>query len=153
MKTCNIYLDRGHCTILETHIVKYVLVISCMSVKVVGLVCAAIFFNILRIKLNEMLLTEMMKYKKEYTNCDFEHRLWKLLFTPQLIWFQNIAFNTILLWFVLISILTRYLAARYLNHPFNKTLYRYTYSMYIYYIQFYVVAFLYSPSLLSLYSP
>ena len=42
------------------------------------------------------------------------------------------------LWFVLISILTRYLAARYLNHPFNKTLYRYIVWIYV---QFCIVAF------------
>ena len=123
---------------LETHIVKYVLVISCRSVEVVAIVCAAIFYNDIKIQPNEMILTEIMKYQKEYPNCDFEHRIWKLLLTPQLMWFQNIAFYIIFLWFVLISILTRYLAARYLNHPFNKTLYRYIVWISV---QFCVVAF------------
>ena len=107
---------------LETHIAKYVLVILCMSVEVVGLAYVAILIGVLRIQPNEMLLTEMVKYQKEYPNCNFDYRLWKVLLTPQLIWFQNIAFFIIMLWFVLISILIRYLAARYLNHPFYKTL-------------------------------
>ena len=123
---------------LETHIVKYVLVILCMSVEVVGLVCVAILSAVLKIQPNEMLLNEIVKYQKEYPSCDFNHRLWKLLSNPQLIWFQNIAFYIFFLWFVLISILTRYLAARYLNHPFNKTLYRYIVWISV---QFCVVAF------------
>ena len=110
---------------LETHIVKYVLVILCMSAEVVGLVCVAIFFDVLSIQPNEMILAEMMKYQKEYPNCNFDHRLWKFLLTPQLIWLQNLMYLTLFLWSILISILTRYLAARYLNHPFNKILYKY----------------------------
>ena len=110
---------------LETHIVKYVLVTLCMSVEVVGLlVHVAVLLSVSRFQPNGVILSEM-KYQKEYPNCHFEHRICQLLFNPQLIWFQNIAFFIILIWFVLISILTRYLAARYLNHPFNKTLYRY----------------------------
>ena len=107
---------------LETHIVKYVLVISCMSAEVVGIAFVAIFFFIIRIQLNE---TEMIKYQKEYPNCNLELRSRKLQLIPQLMWLQNLIYFIGLLWCVLISILTRYLAARYLNHPFNKTLYRY----------------------------
>ena len=123
---------------LETHIVKYVLIISCMSVEVVMIACAAILSAVSKIPPNEVILNEKMKYHKEYPNCDFDHQFWKLLFNPQLMWFQNIAFYIIFLWFVLISILTRYLAARYLNHPFNKTLYRYIVWISV---QFCVVAF------------
>ena len=110
---------------LETHIVKYVLVISCMSAEVVGIAYVVILSAVLRIQPNEMILAEMAKYQKEYPNCNFDNRLWKLLLTPQLMWVQNLKYFTAFLWFVLVSILTRYLAARYLNHPFNKTLYRY----------------------------
>ena len=123
---------------LETHIVKYVLVISYMSVEVVIIVCAAIFFDVLSIQSNEMIFTEIMKYQKEYPNCNFDNRLWKLLLTPKLMWWQNLIYFTGFLGFVLISILTRYLAARYLNHPFNKTLYRYIVWISV---QFCVVAF------------
>ena len=71
---------------LETHIVKYVLVISCMSVEVVLIVYAAILSAVLRIQPNEMIHTEMMKYQKEHPNCNFDNRLWKLLLTPHLMW-------------------------------------------------------------------
>ena len=108
---------------LETHIVKYVLVISCMSAEVALIVCVAIFSDVIRIPPNVVIHTEMMKYQKEYPNCDFELRLWKVLLIPQLIWFHNLKYFIGFLWFVLISNLIRYLAARYLNHPFNKTLY------------------------------
>ena len=123
---------------LETHIVKYVLVISCMSVEVVMMACVAIFFDVISIQHNEMLLNEMMKYQKVYPNCNFNNRLWKFLLNPQLLWFQNLMYFIGFLWSVLISILIRYLAARYLNHPFNKTLYRYIVWISV---QFCVVAF------------
>ena len=123
---------------LDTHIVKYFLVISCMSVEVVAIVCAAISSVVIKIPPNEMILAEKMKYLKEYPNCDFNHRFWKLLVNPQLIWFQNLMYFTVFLGFVLVSILTRYLAARYLNHPFYKTLYRYIVWISV---QFCVVAF------------
>ena len=123
---------------LETHIVKYVLVILCLSVEVTMIVCAAILFAILSIKLKGLRLTEMMKYQKQYPDCNFNYKFWNLYSIPQLIWFQNISFFNFVLWFVLISILTRYLAARYLNHPFNKTLYRYIVWISV---QFCIVAF------------
>ena len=80
----------------------------------------------------------MNKHQNEYPNCNINHQLWKLVLIPQLLWFQNLMYFTGLLWFVLVSILTRYLAARYLNHPFYKTLYRYIVWISV---QFCVVAF------------
>ena len=123
---------------LETHIVKYVLVILCMSVEVVGLVCAGVFVIVINIEPNGLMFAEMMKNQEKYPNCHFEYRLWNLYSFPLLIWFQNLTLLTGLLWFVLISILTRYLAARYLNHPFYKTLYRYIVWISV---QFCIVAF------------
>ena len=123
---------------LETHIVKYVLVILCMSVEVITIVCAAILLAIIRSIPNGWRLTEMMKYQKQYPDCNFNYKFWNLYLIPQLIWFQNTSFFNFFLWFVLISILTRYLAARYLNHPFNKTLYRYIVWISV---QFCIVAF------------
>ena len=123
---------------LETHIVKYVLVILCMSVEVVGLVCAGALAVVIRVKPNEKMLAEMMKYQERYPNCHFDYRFWNLYSFPLLIWLQNLTFFTGLLWIVLISILTKYLAARYLNHPFYKTLYRYIVWISV---QFCIVAF------------
>ena len=71
---------------LETHIVKYVLVISCMSVEVVGIAYVGIVSVVLKISPNEVILNEIMKYQKEYPNCDFEHRLWKILLRAHNVW-------------------------------------------------------------------
>ena len=74
---------------------------------------------------------------KQYPNCQLTIQYWNIYYTP-LMWLQNLTFFTGFLWFVLISILTRYLAARYLNHPFYKTLYRYIVWISV---QFCIVAF------------
>ena len=123
---------------LETHIVKYVLVISCMSVEVVGLAYLVILSAVIIIQPNEVLLAEMMKYLKEHPHCNFDNQFWILLLTPQLMWLQNFMYFIGFLWSVLISILIRYLAARYLNHSFYKTLYKYIVWISV---QFCVVAF------------
>ena len=123
---------------LETHIVKYVLVILCMSVEVVLLKCVTVFLIITKVEPNGLMLSEMRKYQEEYRNCYFEIAYWNFYSIPLLIWFQNMIFFFGLLWVVLISILTRYLAARYLNHPFYKTLYRYIVWISV---QFCIVAF------------
>ena len=87
---------------LETHIVKYVLVILCMSVEVVGLVCAGVFVIVINIEPNGLMFAEMMKNQEKYPNCHFEYRLWNLYSFPLLIWFQNLTLLTGLLWFVLV---------------------------------------------------
>ena len=68
---------------LETHIVRYVLVISCMSVEVLMIACAATLSVVLGIQPNEMILSEIRKYQKEYPDCNLDHRLWKFLLIPQ----------------------------------------------------------------------
>ena len=68
-----------------------------MSVEIVGLlVYVVILLSVLRIQSNGVILSEM-KYQKEYPNCNFEHRIWKLILIPQLMRFQNIAFYIIFL--------------------------------------------------------
>ena len=110
---------------LETHIVKCVLVMLCLSAEVVGIVSVAIMSCVKKLYSNGIIVSTINKYQNEFTDCHIGHQLWKLLLIPQLLWLQNLTLFTGVLWLVLISILTRYLAARYLNHPFNKTLYRY----------------------------
>ena len=122
---------------LETHIVKYVLVILCMSVEVVMLLCVALLIAV-KWKIPEgYYLTEMTRYMKQYPNCQLTIQYWNIYYTP-LMWLQNLTFFTGFLWFVLVSILTRYLAARYLNHQFYKTLYKYIVWISV---QFCIVAF------------
>ena len=122
---------------LETHIVKYVLVILCMSVEVVIIVCGTAVGNARWFNPKGIYLAEMIKYQKQYPNCPLPDEYWNIYYTP-LMWLQNMVFFFGFLWFVLISILTRYLAARYLNHPFYKTLYRYIVWISV---QFCIVAF------------
>ena len=123
---------------LETHIVKYVLVMLCLSAEVVGIVCAAIMSCVKMFYSNGIIISTIIKYQNELPYCHIGPQIWKLLTVPQLMWLQNLTLFTGVLWLVLISILTRYLATRYLNHPFNKTLYRYIVWISV---QFCIVAF------------
>ena len=75
----------------------------------------------------------LIEHQKQYLDCNFDYKFWNLYSIPQLICFQNLSYSFFVLWFVLISILTRYL-----NHPFNKTLYRYIVWISV---QFCIVAF------------
>ena len=122
---------------LETHIVKYVLVILCMSVEVIMIACAIVLIAVKWIYPKGKYFAEMMEYQNQYPNC-YLSRYWNIYFISPLMWFQNLTFFTGLLWFVLISILTRYLATRYLDHPFNKTFYKYIVWISV---QFCIVAF------------
>ena len=123
---------------LETHIVKYVLVILCLSVEVIGIVGAFIQIGLNGMDLSRKLSITRIRYESQYQNCYLHPHIWKLYAIPLFMWFRNISFFVWFLLFVLISILTRYLAARYLNHPFNKTLYRYVVWISV---QFCIVAF------------
>ena len=123
---------------LKTHIVKYVLVILCLSVEVIGIVCAFIQIGLNGMDVSRKLNTARIRHESQYQNCYLHYQIWKLYAIPLFMWFQNISSFVWFLLFVLISILTRYLAARYLNHPFNKTLYRYVVWISV---QFCIVAF------------
>ena len=124
---------------LETHIIKYVLVILCMSVEVITIVCGFVLISVKWLNPTGIYLAEMKKYQNQYPNCYLNNQYWNIYFISPLMWFQNLTYFNCLLWFVLISILTRYLAARYLNHPFKKTLYRYIVWISV---QFCIVAFI-----------
>ena len=89
------------------------------------LVCVGLLDRVEKDYSNKILDSIFNTHQNEYPNSHVILRLWKVILIPQLTWFNNLALLTVLLWFVLLSILTGYLAARYLNNPFNKTLYRY----------------------------
>ena len=108
---------------LKTHIVKYILVITCVGVEVLGLIC---IYTSIFLKGNRPNSTVIASdYNNEYPHCHVHSTLWQLYSEPMLLIFLNLTNFIWLLIFVLISILTRYLAARYLNHPFTKTPCRY----------------------------
>ena len=123
---------------LETHIVKYVLVILCLSVEGIGIVCVVTLAGVFGMDESRKLNATRIRYESHYPNCHLHYQIWELYSIPIFIWLHNISFFLYFLLFVLISILTRYLAARYLNHPFNKTLYRYVVGIFV---QFCIVAF------------
>ena len=123
---------------LKTHTVKYVLVILCLSVEVIGIVCAAILAGVNGMDVSRKMNNARIRHESQYPNCYLHYQIWKLYAIPLFMWFHNICSFVWFLLFVLISILTRYLAARYLNHPFNKTLYRYVVWISV---QFCIVAF------------
>ena len=111
---------------LKTHLVKYALIVLCISVELiltVWLVTTAIISSkqILNSKLNAT-ITEI---EQEHPNCFFGHSLTRLYFFPYLIIVIHMNYLLGFLLFVCLSILTRYLAARYFNHPFRTILIKY----------------------------
>ena len=60
-----------------------------------------------------------------YPNCYIRSIILEIYFFPSTIFLHNIEILAFIFLFILLSILTRYLAARYLNHPFNRTFKRY----------------------------
>ena len=113
---------------LKTHFVKYVLIVLCLSVEMIGsiwvVITGVVSWSMLEntsIK-NSMLL----QISNLYPNCLTHDRLIYMYLYPYIILLTttiNLILITLLL--VLLCILTRYLATRYLNHPFKRTLYKY----------------------------
>ena len=67
---------------LETHIVKYVLVMLCLSAEVVGIVCAGIISCVKKFYSNGIIVSTINKYQNEFTDCHIGPQLWKLLLIP-----------------------------------------------------------------------
>ena len=102
---------------LKTHFTKYILMIVCSLVEVSS-ICVAGSVSI-RLKPNHLLNNSLVKIGNVYCQ--------------SLGWYENdsvipIQTNVCLLLtshLILLTILTRYLAMRYLNHPFKRTLIKY----------------------------
>ena len=108
---------------LKTHIVKYVLMIVCSSVEVSVIICtllSSLSKSILKIHFN------ITNTQKEIFPLNITQRssltYYKYLFFIPM---QSLSVLLPTLLLTLISILSRYLAARYLNHPFRRTLIKY----------------------------
>ena len=110
---------------LKTHFVKYVLIVMCLSVEVCGIIfsvtCVVLYSEALTTKLND----ETLYIQSEYPHCHFSQKLFRLVFFPFYIFMYAFTYFQYFLLFVLLSILTRYLAARYLNHSFKRTFLKY----------------------------
>ena len=100
---------------LKTHFVKYILICLCLCVEISQIVSIFIyiFFNTGHLR-DEISSNNVSCIKTSYFANVYE--------SPLLIPVQNSPFINYLLLSTLLSILTRYLATRYLNHSFKRTL-------------------------------
>ena len=112
---------------LKTHFVKYVLIVLCLSVELIGSIWVVITGVVSWSKLENTSIKNSMllQISNLYPHCIVHDRLIYMYLFPYLILLYSINFILFTLQFVLLCILTRYLATRYLNHPFKRTLYKY----------------------------
>ena len=113
---------------LKTHFVKYVLIVMCLSVELIGSIWVVITRIVSWSKLENTSIKNSMllQISNLYPHCIAPETLIDMYLFPFIIILHNtITFILITLLLVLLCILTRYLATRYLNHPFKITLYKY----------------------------
>ena len=102
---------------LKTHFTKYILMIVCSLVEVSS-ICVAYSASI-RLKPNHLLNNSLVKIGNVYCkSLGWDEN-------GHVIPIQTNVYLLFLLHLVLVTILTRYLAARYLYHPFKRTLIKY----------------------------
>ena len=111
---------------LKTHLVKYAVIVLCISVELIFTVWLGITHIILsKLKLNSKQIASINEIEHKFPNCTISHTLSQVYFFPSYIILLNMNYLLIFLLFVCLSILTRYLAARYFNHPFRTILIKY----------------------------
>ena len=108
---------------LKTHFVKYVLLIMCLCVEIGEILSIFIFTFISSASVDPGERARRAQVLSSYPVCHTHFSL--VYYSPSRIPIYNSIFFSIFLRFVVLSILTRYLAARYLNHSFKRTLIRY----------------------------
>ena len=111
---------------LKTHFVKYALIVLCISVELIITLWCLISAHIQSmLHLNSKQIATITEINQEYPNCDFDNFLTHVYFFPSYIIVLNMNYLLVFLLFVCLSILTRYLAARYFNHPFRTIFIKY----------------------------
>ena len=111
---------------LKTHYVKYALIVLCISVELFSYVWFLVFQIIQpKLLLNRKQNATITEIEQEYPNCNLDYQLIRMYFFPSYIILANVNYFLVFLLFVSLSILTRYLAARYFNHPFRTILTKY----------------------------
>ena len=110
---------------LKTHFVKYVLVIMCLVVEISLILWAGVYFSINEIDVLHNATEGWMKIQSHYPHCQLITSFILFYEFPFCLISYSLEFVLFFLLFDLLSILTRYLAARYLNHPFKRTLIKY----------------------------
>ena len=110
---------------LKTHFVKYGLMALCLSVEMCGIISLVSFlvlsYEFITIEMNKA----SIHIQSKYPHCYNIYQVAYLIFSPSCIIIYNCEYLLIFLLSILLSILTRYLAARYLNHSFKRTLTKY----------------------------
>ena len=109
----------------ETHIVKYILVTLCLSVEVASIVSILVYYIITYRPWSEYELAQKELLQLEYPTCDCGNRVFHLYYHPYYLLILIITLALPIILFMLLSLMTRYLAARYLIHPFRRTLLKY----------------------------
>ena len=112
---------------LKTHFVKYVLIVMCLSVELIGNIWIGITGVVSGhfVEDNSSNYFRMLQIYRLNPQCFMYSRLRHMYLFPYIILLYSINFILITVLLVLLCILTRYLATRYLNHPFKRTLYKY----------------------------
>ena len=110
---------------LKTHFVKYVLVIMCLSVEMCAIIWTFAFLVSSFKPLNLQMRNEWIHIQSKYPHCHSSDQVAHLVLSPIYIIMYTLAFFHYNLLYFSLSVLTRYLAARYLNHSFKRTLLKY----------------------------
>ena len=107
---------------LKTHIVKYVSMILCSSVEV-AVIISQLFSSLIMSDFH--INSSTTDTEIGALHCTTHGSFIQYYKHPFIIPVQNVPALLSLMLLTLISILSRYLAARYLNHPFRRTLIKY----------------------------
>ena len=105
---------------LKTHFIKYILICMCLCVEILQVVSIFVY-----IVLNTKHTHAFDRIGSKNSTCIINSYFAGIYRSPLLIPVLNSPFINFLLLSTLLSILTRYLASRYLNHSFKRTLTKY----------------------------
>ena len=105
---------------LKTHFIKYILICMCMCVEILQVVSIFVY-----IVLNTKHTHAFDRIGSKNSTCIINSYFAGIYRSPLLIPVLNSPIINFLLLSTLLSILTRYLASRYLNHSFKRTLTKY----------------------------
>ena len=107
---------------LKTHITKYLIMICCSFVEIASIVAYGIFGILNSIK-RPYVKNRQLNFLFESMHCFVNHGFNKFYTVNIVVIDMSLLSSALLLTFLVI--LSRYLAARYLNHPFKRTLIKY----------------------------
>ena len=110
---------------LKTHLVKYTIFSLCLLIEIMNILW---FFLTDYIQANAAVPKNnsvILNFEKTHQNCHFHASVLKFYYNISYIIVYNVNYVFIFLLYCTISILSRYLAARYLNHSFTRTLIKY----------------------------